>query len=85
MSAVEESRQAVNDRTTGLGKLAKYIDTCYPQSGGGGKDDDKEESIGFKGRVGRWFGLGQGGQATRPDNNLRADMVTPFFPDNYGG
>ncbi|KAI0089266.1 hypothetical protein BDY19DRAFT_134737 [Irpex rosettiformis] len=90
ISAVEESRRAVSDRTTSMGRLAKCIDTFYPnKSSGGGPigahdDEREEESVGFRGRLGKFFGIGHGGQAERPANDERAALVTPFLADNYG-
>lgn len=92
--AVEESRRAVSDRTTGMGRLAKCIDMFYPNKANGGGPigsnlfDEREEreggGPGIRERVGRFFGIGQSGQAARPANDDRATLVTPFYADNYG-
>ncbi|KAI0347181.1 hypothetical protein BDW22DRAFT_1322295 [Trametopsis cervina] len=89
IGALEESRRAVADRSSGLGRLAKAVDAFYPGSGqmgplGAGDDDQDPDNRGIRNRIGKFFGRGQSAQAARPLNDERSTLVTPFYADNYG-
>lgn len=81
MTALEDSRRAAHDRSSGWHRLAKAVDTIYPSRAGAG-DDDPEERAGFTDRVRGFFG--RGSRQNRPANDDRSDLVTPFYADDFG-
>jgi hypothetical protein len=88
IAALEESRRSQSDRTAGLGRLAKAVDTLYPGAASASQEGEEGEDGGgggsFVGRIGKLFGRGQSAQSARPANDDRATLVTPFYADNYG-
>lgn len=78
MTALEDSRRAAHDRSSGWHRLAKAIDQIYPSPAG---DDDPEERSRFS-RVRGFFG--RGSKQNRPANDDRSTLVTPFYADEYG-
>lgn len=80
MSALEESRRASSDRTSGCHRLAKAVDTLYPTRAAASADDDPEERT----LSDRFRGLFRGNKNNRPANDDRSNLVTPFFADDYG-
>ncbi|EKM59152.1 uncharacterized protein PHACADRAFT_249404 [Phanerochaete carnosa HHB-10118-sp] len=81
MNALEDSRRAMHDRSSGWSRLAKAIDTIYPSRAGAG-DEDTEERARFTDRVRGFFG--RGSRQNRPANDDRSDLVTPFYADDFG-
>ena len=86
--ALEDSRRAMADRTSGHHRLAKAVDTFYPMRGGRDSVEDDDE-IGGRGRprLGqRMLGLFSRGQRStnRVNNDDRFDLVTPFYADEHG-
>ena len=81
MSALENSRHAAHDRSSGWGRLAKCIDTFYPVAKD--EDDGERSSGGLGGRFGRLFGRSNN-KSSRHDNDERSNLVTPFFADEFG-
>lgn len=81
MSALENARRAIHDRSSGWYRLAKCVDTFYPVQTVK-NDDEEEERKGLSERVGRFFG--RGNKPSRHDNDERSNLVTPFFADDYG-
>ncbi|GJE84106.1 hypothetical protein PsYK624_001810 [Phanerochaete sordida] len=82
MSALEDSRRAAHDRSSGWHRLAKAVDSIYPPSRtpGGADDDDADEPSRFSLR-----GIfGRGSKQNRPANDDRSTLVTPFYADDYG-
>ncbi|KIP07025.1 hypothetical protein PHLGIDRAFT_71784 [Phlebiopsis gigantea 11061_1 CR5-6] len=80
MNALEDSRRAISDRSSGNGRLAKAVDLLYPNQRGA--DDEPEERRGLTDRVRGLFG--RGNRANRPANDDRSALVTPFFADDFG-
>lgn len=81
MNALEDSKNAMHDRSSGMNKLAKTVDALYPNQSN--KDDDEEEErAGFTERFGRFFG--RGNRSSRPANDERSALVTPFYADSFG-
>lgn len=80
MTALEDSRGAANDRSSGYHRLAKAVDAFYPNLKNG--DDEPEERRGLTDRVRGLFG--RGNKANRPANDDRSNLVTPFYADDFG-
>ena len=79
-SALENSRDAMHDSSSGLRRLAKYIDQFYPSDRAG--LDDAPERSGMRQRLKNLVGIG-----SRPQRDRNAEMfelVTPFVPDDFG-
>ena len=81
MCALENSRRAMHDRSSGWYRLAKYVDAYYPVSKTT-DEDDEERSGGLSERFGRLFSRSK---PVRHDNDERSNLVTPFFADEFGG
>lgn len=79
-SALEDSRGASHDRSSGWGRLAKAVDTFYPSRPG--PNDEEQERVRFSERFGKLFGRNK--NANRPANDERSNLVTPFYADDYG-
>ncbi|KAJ7094615.1 hypothetical protein B0H15DRAFT_775777 [Mycena belliarum] len=81
-AALEESRRYANDSSSGLRKLAKMVETCYPN--GESSDDGERSRVGglFKKVIGRGrkdkMKKGKGG------NEDTYELVTPFVLDEWG-
>lgn len=80
MNALEDSRSVSHDRSSGHNKLAKTVDALYPNQSSAG--DEEEERAGFTERFGRLFGRGH--RTSRPANDERSNLVTPFYADSFG-
>ncbi|KAI0650329.1 hypothetical protein C8Q79DRAFT_900044 [Trametes meyenii] len=79
-SALENSRAAMHDSSSGVRRLAKHVDQYYPS------DrivlEDAPERSGMRQRLKNLVGIG-----SRPQRDRNAEMyelVTPFVPDDYG-
>lgn len=79
-SALEDSRGANHDRSSGLNRLAKAVDTFYPSRVA--PDNEDPERQGFTGRFQKLFGRGR--NSNRPANDERSNLVTPFYADEFG-
>ncbi len=79
LSALENSQRAINDRSCGLYRLAKYIETFYPGHAGGATEEEQHRGV-----LGRFFGRSSSSKP-KHSNDERSNLVTPFFPDDYGG
>ncbi|KAJ7781080.1 hypothetical protein B0H16DRAFT_1497015 [Mycena metata] len=84
-AALEESRKYVNDSSSGMRKLAKMVETCYPVESNG------EE--GERSRVGGLFKKVIGRAGVRKDKSKKKggglnedtyELVTPFVLDDWG-
>ncbi|KAJ7178985.1 hypothetical protein C8R46DRAFT_1072091 [Mycena filopes] len=82
-AALEESRKYVNDSSSGMRKLAKMVETCYPVESNGA---DGERS-----RVGGLFKKVIGRAGVRKDKSKKGglnedtyELVTPFVLDDWG-
>lgn len=85
-SAVQDSRRAANDSSSGLRKLAQYIDNCYHT------EEDRvapidQEVVSKRGVVGGMFKRVMGrnrGSRNSGGNEEIYDLVTPFVSDEWG-
>ncbi len=77
MSALENSQRAINDRSSGLYRLAKSIGNFYPNQTDGEEDEEQR-----RGLLGRFFG--RSNKPNRHSNDERSNLVTPFFADDFG-
>nr|VWO95182.1 Uncharacterized protein [Ganoderma boninense] len=78
-SALEHSRSAMHDGSSGVRRLAKLIDQFYPNDRVA--LDDAPERMGMRRRLKNLVGMG------RPQRDRNAEMyelVTPFVPDEHG-
>jgi len=84
-SAVEDSRKAANDSSSGVRKLAHNIDSCYP------RDDERPTSTAFSdtsrslmgGMFKRVIKRGKAARG-RGGNEEIYDLVTPFVSEEWG-
>lgn len=83
-SAVQVSRKAAHDSSSGLRRLALNIDSCYP------RDDERPNSTDFSdtsrslgGMFKRVINRGKTPRG-RGGNEEIYDLVTPFVPDEWG-
>lgn len=83
-SAVQVSRKAAHDSSSGLRRLALNIDSCYP------RDDERPISMDFSdtsrslgGMFKRVINRGKTPRG-RGGNEEIYDLVTPFVPDEWG-
>ncbi|KAG6336523.1 hypothetical protein ID866_2545 [Astraeus odoratus] len=83
-SAVQDSRRAINDGSSGMRKLAHYIDTCYPGDYEGTATLDNEAPRrGVGGMLRRVIGRSRGPRGSRGNEEIY-DLVTPFVADEWG-
>ena len=83
-AALEESRKAMNDSTSGVRKLAKLINICFPSTETKIDDDDISSSEKFTGIFKKV--MGRGGKHPkhgRTPNEHLFELVTPFVPDEW--
>ncbi|TFY83939.1 hypothetical protein EWM64_g54 [Hericium alpestre] len=85
-SALEDSRKALNDSSSGMRKLAKMVDQFYPDDhatsaviGGDGSERPGSRSL-----FGRLVRRGNKSKDHRGGNADRYELVTPFVPDEWG-
>jgi hypothetical protein len=82
-AALEESRRALGDSSSGLRRLAKMIDQFYPNQASQREAGDEEgRRRGGRAFIGRLMG-----RSSRPQGGRNADvydLVTPFVPDEWG-
>ncbi|KAJ7276554.1 hypothetical protein B0H12DRAFT_1085921 [Mycena haematopus] len=83
-AALEESRKYMGDSSSGMRKLAKMVETCYPQMTEPGEDDGERSRVGglFKKVIGRG---GRKDRSKKGGGNLDTyELVTPFVLDDWG-
>lgn len=86
-AALEESRKYMADSSSGMRRLGKMVETCYPQMVEPGEDEGSERS-----RVGGLFKkvIGRGGRKDKSKkgkgggNEETYDLVTPFMLEEWG-
>jgi hypothetical protein len=66
----------MHDSSSGMRRLAKMIDLCYPEVGQEGDDDDSQERKGVGGLLRRVMGKKKDKKGVNED---RYDLVTPFY------
>ena len=80
-SALEDSRRALGDASSGLRRLAKMVDQFYPDEPGPIVIDEEGRRRG-RTLIGRLMG-----RTLKPQRGRNADvyeLVTPFVPDEWG-
>ena len=77
--ALETSRRRINDSSSGVRKLAKMTEACYPSMNADETDDPDRKRVGglFKNLIGR-------GNRRRGGNEDTYDLVTPFVANEWG-
>ena len=82
-SALEDSRRALGDTSSGLRRLAKMVDQFYPnEQDSTATGDEEERRRGGRGLIGRLMG-----RSFKPQRGRNADvydLVTPFISDEWG-
>ncbi|KAL4076118.1 hypothetical protein J3A83DRAFT_4089886 [Scleroderma citrinum] len=84
-SAVQDSRRASSDSSSGMRKLAQYIDSCFPCDAetAAAIDDDSTPRKGVGGIFKRVIGRSKGPKGNRVNEEIY-DLVTPFVADEWG-
>ena len=73
----------MNDSSSGMRKLAKMVDACYPSNEQSAYPPDSlRVPVGMGGLLKRVMGRGNKNK-TRGVNEDTYDLVTPFVPDDY--
>ena len=78
MSAVENSRRGLHDRSSGWQRLTKYVEAFYPTQSAADVEE-RSRRFGISGWLRR-----RGNKTPRHDNDERSNLVTPFIPDMHG-
>jgi hypothetical protein len=83
-SALEDSRRAQSDSSSGLRRLAKMINQFYPsqQAQVAAGDEDEQPRRGGRALIGRLIGRSSKREGGR--NAEVFELVTPFFSDDWG-
>ncbi|KAJ7180264.1 hypothetical protein C8R43DRAFT_972430 [Mycena crocata] len=83
-AALEESRRYSNDSSSGVRKLAKMVETCYPSYSENGGDDGERSRVGglFKKVIGRG-GRKDKSKKGKGGNEDTYELVTPFVLDDF--
>jgi len=80
-AALDDSRRAIHDSSSGLRRLAKMVDFCYPEAL---RDDDDNHSPERGGGVGGLFKRVIGRNKIKKGvNEDTYDLVTPFVLDEW--
>lgn len=84
-SAVQDSRRAANDSSSGVRKLAQYIDGCYQTEAERVAPIDGEvvSKRGVGGMFKRVMGRNKANKNSRGNEEIY-DLVTPFVSDEWG-
>ena len=81
-AALDFSRQAKEDNT-GYRKLAKMVQTCYPNMEEPSNEPQEKTTVG--GMFKRVIGRGNNKKKTGKTNNEETyEYITPFVPDEWG-
>ncbi|KIJ70106.1 hypothetical protein HYDPIDRAFT_104777 [Hydnomerulius pinastri MD-312] len=86
-SAVQDSRRAVSDSSSGVRKLANYIDNCYQNEAETAApiDEGLPTRRGVGGMFKRVIGRNKGSSSKGSRGNEEIyELVTPFVPDEWG-
>ncbi|KAI0053024.1 hypothetical protein FA95DRAFT_1464961, partial [Auriscalpium vulgare] len=79
-SALDDSRQALHDTSSGTRRLAKMINACYPADLTSPLDETGERR-GARALLGRMVGRSHKARGRNADVY---ELVTPFIPDEWG-
>ncbi|KAF9006497.1 hypothetical protein BDQ17DRAFT_287530 [Cyathus striatus] len=83
-AALDDSRKYVNDSSSGLRKLAKMVQMCYPTNNSD-QIPEPTERTGMGGLFKRVMGRNNKANKTgRGGNEDTYELVTPFVPDEWG-
>jgi len=80
-SALEDSRRAMNDSSSGLRKLAKSVDAYFANDEIVGVEEGPEKRSFFKKVIGRGH---KQPRRDRGGNEEVFELVTPFVPEEWG-
>ncbi|KAF7301815.1 hypothetical protein MIND_00747300 [Mycena indigotica] len=80
-AALEESRRQMSDSGSGVRKLAKMLETCYPTTDLKG-DDERSRMGGLLKKLGRKDRRGKKGKGGGNEDTY--ELVTPFVLDEWG-
>ena len=78
LSALSESRGAAHDSSSGMRRLGKLIDSCYPTEDTGNNEEEPERR-GLFDRIMR-----RNHRQSRDRNAETFDVITPFYADEFG-
>ena len=85
-AALDTSRRHLSDNPSGLGKLGKMVQTCYPNINEGYSEYDTPERTRVSEYIKRVIGLSnkerKKGKGTNNEDTYQ--LVTPFVPDEWG-
>lgn len=83
-SALDDSRRAMSDVSSGLRKLAKCVDTCYPAEREVVSGEDVPDRRSLGGVFRRVIGRGDRPSRGRGGNEELYEFVTPFMANEWG-
>ncbi|KAI9466915.1 hypothetical protein BJY52DRAFT_28669 [Lactarius psammicola] len=81
-SALDDSRRALSDTSSGVRRLAKMVDQFYPNESTPAGGEEEVRRRGGRALIGRLMG-----RTSKPPRGRNADvydLVTPFVPDEWG-
>lgn len=81
-SALDDSRRALSDTSSGVRRLAKMVDQFYPNESAPAAGEEEVRRRGGRALIGRLMG-----RTSKPQRGRNADvydLVTPFVPDEWG-
>ncbi|KAJ7129507.1 hypothetical protein C8R44DRAFT_614608 [Mycena epipterygia] len=83
-AALEESRKYMSDSSSGVRKLAKMVETCYPSTTEPNDEDRSRVGGLFKNLIGRAGGRKDKSKKGKGGNEDTYELVTPFVLDDWG-
>ncbi|KAF8272531.1 hypothetical protein EI94DRAFT_1566037 [Lactarius quietus] len=81
-SALDDSRRALGDTSSGFRRLAKMVDQFYPNERAPAGGEEEARRRGGRALIGRL--MGRQAKQQRGRNADVYDLVTPFVPDEWG-
>lgn len=82
-SAIQDSRRAASDSSSGLRKLAQCIDSCYQSEAERVAIDEVVAKRGVGGMIKRVMGRNKTNKNSRGNEEIY-ELVTPFVSDEWG-
>ncbi|KAI4523195.1 hypothetical protein EV122DRAFT_212800 [Schizophyllum commune] len=84
-AALDESRRATGDAVVGPKKLARMVESCYPNDVRLNATEEPADRRSMGGRLLAKFGKGTKAKKGRGGGNEETfELVTPFVPDEWG-
>ncbi|KAK7061924.1 hypothetical protein R3P38DRAFT_2832342 [Favolaschia claudopus] len=83
-AALSESRKYMNDSSSGMRRLGKMVDMCYPQLVEPGEDEGERSRMGMGGLFKKVIGRKDKSRKGKGGNEDTYDLVTPFVLDEWG-